>query len=655
MGARAMERPGPGLFARDALDRGAGPWVNVQEVTRSAVGELFEKLRAVDVEVSKLEVVLAGKADARALERVEAAERDTGRLEEAIGALRASCVDRDTFSQHVTLSDKLRSLLEKQEQQSKALENNLRVLTESLASKVTADEMKVELSQRPTKKELESALKGKVDAEAVALQLSNKVDISTANEKLLGKVDKTTLNEQLQDKVKRQDFAMTLEGYSTKQEMKSQISKAFNRTQEALDKDIRQIKEQLSNTVTTQQLEQELSNYVRVEDNKSLLSKSSKVISSLSELVTQQTLEKTANLLSKSFEENERQLKNKVEEEMALRQKNMMEEIKEALNKCTSLANLLQTSSSSCFELYKNKEGEINSAIDAVSEGISEVSGRINEVDALMMKVRALLSEEKLENQIGDAVEANLKGPLDELHIVQNMVVGTQRTNNELYKSMTDEYHASLLKLSERVDSLTSEVATLSKEIDRKISIEDFCAIMDTKPSLDDVNKALSEVSVQMSKRVTYDELKEIKKQQDLINDAIADEITLARWLWVKGELLMNGVVNWDVECANSAPRNFTKKRGTIEVNEAGVYEISFGFYGKRRPTIQLIVNSDAVLSVIDAPANTVHHVPRSRGTTGVTGQTHLDYISLPKCSKIQVRLSNGDMGQQGFLQLRKM
>lgn len=644
-----------GLLAGDALDRGSGPWVNVQPVTRGAVRELANRLRVAGLDVASLEAVLAGKADTSVLTRVETVEKTTGKLENEIGTLKSCCVDRTTFAQHVTLSDKLRSLLEKQEQQSKALENNLRILTESLSSKITVNEMKAELSQRPTKKELETVLKDKVDLESVTLQLSNKIDISAANEKLLRKVDKTTLNEQLRDKIKQQDFTTTLENYSTKQEMKSQISKAFNKVQETIDKDIEQIKTHLSNIITTQQLEQELSNYARMEDIKSIFSKSSKVISSLSELVTEETLEKTTNLLSKSFEETERQIKKKVEEEIALRQKTTMEEIQKEFNKCSSLTNLLQTSSSNCFELYKNKEEEINSVIDAVNEGVNDVSGRINDIDTLMMKAKTFLDEEKLETQIGNAIEATLKNPLDDLHMVQNMVVGTQRTNNELYNSMNNEYHSSLLKLSERVDSLSSEVATLSKEIDRKISIEDFCAIMDTKPSLDDVNKTLSEVSVQMSKRVTYDELKEIKKQQDLINDAIADEITLARWLWVKGELLSNGVVSWDVESANSAPRNFTKKRGTIEVNEAGVYEISFGFYGRRRPTVQLTVNSDAVLSVLDAPANTVHHVPRSRGTTGVTGQTHLDYISLPAHSKLQLRLSGGDAGLQGFLQLRKM
>ncbi|GIQ90330.1 hypothetical protein KIPB_013082 [Kipferlia bialata] len=99
-----------------------------------------------------------------------------------------------------------------------------------------------------------------------------------------------------------------------------------------------------------------------------------------------------------------------------------------------------------------------------------------------------------------------------------------------------------------------------------------------------------------------------------------------------------------------------SRDRATIEVAQSGLYEVSFGFFGKRRPTIQLVVNGDPVLSAVTAVGPTVYHPPRSRDAVGVTGQTCRDYLSLPAGARVQLSFSNGEAStSQGFINLKKL
>ena len=45
-----------------------------------------------------------------------------------------------------------------------------------------------------------------------------------------------------------------------------------------------------------------------------------------------------------------------------------------------------------------------------------------------------------------------------------------------------------------------------------------------------------------------------------------------------------------------------------LRIADAGLYEITFAFFTKCKPSIQLIVNGESVLSAINSPSYTVHH-----------------------------------------------
>lgn len=45
-----------------------------------------------------------------------------------------------------------------------------------------------------------------------------------------------------------------------------------------------------------------------------------------------------------------------------------------------------------------------------------------------------------------------------------------------------------------------------------------------------------------------------------------------------------------------------------IRVVEAGLYEITFAFFTKSKPSIQLVVNGESVMSAINSSSYVVHH-----------------------------------------------
>lgn len=45
-----------------------------------------------------------------------------------------------------------------------------------------------------------------------------------------------------------------------------------------------------------------------------------------------------------------------------------------------------------------------------------------------------------------------------------------------------------------------------------------------------------------------------------------------------------------------------------IRIEEGGLYEISFAFFTKTKPSIQIIVNGESVMSAINSPSYVVHH-----------------------------------------------
>ena len=196
-----------------------------------------------------------------------------------------------------------------------------------------------------------------------------------------------------------------------------------------------------------------------------------------------------------------------------------------------------------------------------------------------------------------------------------------------------------------------------------KSAIEGALSSLDKKANIDDINRSLTEVNRELAQRPTLAELNRVIGEQSLIMESLCSEHLLGRWIWksgrVKGE---KHAVPWNVQNINTNPENFVweKDRCAITTVAPGLYEVTFGFFTRKKPSVQLLVNGEPVLSAVNSASYAVHHSSGRLAAVGphpagnVTGLTLIDYIALPPKARVSCSYQ-GEEGGEGFLGLRKL
>ena len=104
-------------------------------------------------------------------------------------------------------------------------------------------------------------------------------------------------------------------------------------------------------------------------------------------------------------------------------------------------------------------------------------------------------------------------------------------------------------------------------------------------------------------RKASHDDFKSHVNEQSLLNEALCAENMVGRWIWKSGEVRVGNAVPWEVQTVNTFPDNFLWEREKTAVLTVapGLYEITFGFFAARKPTVQLLVNGEVVLSAINS------------------------------------------------------
>lgn len=144
--------------------------------------------------------------------------------------------------------------------------------------------------------------------------------------------------------------------------------------------------------------------------------------------------------------------------------------------------------------------------------------------------------------------------------------------------------------------------------------------------------------------------------------------------MWKSGELVSGYAVPWELQSVNTCPENFLwQEDKTIILTVApGLYEITFGFYSSKKPTVQVLVNGETILSAVNSSSYVIHHssgkfkggavAPSGNGKASsashtygnLTGLTLIDFIALPAKARVSISYS-GEGGAEGFFGLRKL
>ena len=97
---------------------------------------------------------------------------------------------------------------------------------------------------------------------------------------------------------------------------------------------------------------------------------------------------------------------------------------------------------------------------------------------------------------------------------------------------------------------------------------------------------------------------------QAIINDALCSENCVARWTWKSGQVKNGYAIPWEIQTVNTAPDNFIweKEKTSISVVASGLYQISMGIYADKKPTVQVMVNGEPIISAVNSSGYLMHH-----------------------------------------------
>ena len=85
-------------------------------------------------------------------------------------------------------------------------------------------------------------------------------------------------------------------------------------------------------------------------------------------------------------------------------------------------------------------------------------------------------------------------------------------------------------------------------------------------------------------------DFKNYKMKQMNINESLCLENIVGRWNWKGNQLGKGFSIIWENQIINTLPDNFIYEKGKqyIQIVNAGLYKVEFGFFSKNKPTIQM-------------------------------------------------------------------
>lgn len=265
-------------------------------------------------------------------------------------------------------------------------------------------------------------------------------------------------------------------------------------------------------------------------------------------------------------------------------------------------------------------------------------------------ELRSALNEKADNSQIGRLISTKLN--------IEEIV----KLRSEIETALSEmKAKASRSELDSHVASTKIAIEEISKELLSKAYIKDICTLLDMKASIDDVNSALMDIHKELDNKISLQDHNMHVNEQQALNAVLCSENTIGRWIWRNGELANGFAIPWEIQCVNTAPDNFIwePEASNIIVVTPGLYEITFGFYCKKKPTVQLLVNGETILSAVNNASYVIHHSSgRLKGATSasstIAGLTLIDFIALPPRAKISLSY-NGERKCEGFLAFRKL
>ena len=591
-------------------------------------------------------------------------------------------------------------------------------VSNALNQKANKDSVLQSLQNKVNKNEIEIILNNKIDRSdfySLKNKINEKLDIVQADNlknMIDSKVDKIALdniiNQIINSKAEINDFKLISDAF---QDMKTTLNKRIDDIDNDLDRLIENIKTQFQSlNVVINNLENnkvELGNFEKIQNGISKKADMEKVDSLINKLKNE--MFETINEFKNDVIGNRKKFEDKLNEKFTVLQndnKNMLnsinnekeniqnyykkkenekdnieEKTKEIMDKTLNEINKEISDLNLSYDKYfSNLKNEISQKIDfsKMNEILSQItndmnqkissqeiqemnSNMISEINKRLDDFENIFSKE-LENKISKSEIDNIiedKINKSEIFIeeISSIKLLLEKTNNELKNKIDSQKFESVIK------SFNKCFDNVKEEMDTKSNMKETNEILKNKVEIEEINKALKEIHDELEKKNSIEDFSKAMDNQSIINETLCSENYLGRWIWQSGKIKNGYSIPWEIQSINTSPENFiwNKDKTYIIINENGLYELNLGFYADKKPTIQILVNDEVIISAINSNSYVIHQSSGGRLKSvgknsfgNVTGLTMIDYIMLPQNSKISISYTGVD-GAFGFLGLKKL
>jgi hypothetical protein len=270
---------------------------------------------------------------------------------------------------------------------------------------------------------------------------------------------------------------------------------------------------------------------------------------------------------------------------------------------------------------------------EQLSKKVSHIFADFTQLD----KENENLNIKALKDWICKKVKEEVKMGIKALPATQSELIQTETFSQTEYRPAEKDFAA----LKDKIAIIEQELKIQTSKIDQsKIINAENTAVLDE----DLINHNTARQITKQFDEKLYRLCSELSACRALQNAQLSQPYyRCAQWIWNCSTLKHGSAVPWNIETVNTDTKNiFWEPNCTkLKIQEAGLYEIKFAFFTKCRPSIQLLVNGESVMSAINSPSYVVHHSPgfvltdqgklETGAITGLSLVVYLDYLGLFK------------------------
>lgn len=263
------------------------------------------------------------------------------------------------------------------------------------------------------------------------------------------------------------------------------------------------------------------------------------------------------------------------------------------------------------------------------------------EIKALKINAKERISSHKQNNTVDD-FETYV---LERLSKLDKALKGIDQSGSDRKMIST----VKILPEKESTNEYANELKQLRTMIDKKADSFTICKLLDEKADIEEVNKLLKELHNEIDSIPA--QIVEPTRTIDTIRKSEA-----VMWTWKSGLLISDQRIPWENEQHNTMPSNFIlcKNRFETIVMSEGLYEISFGFFGRKKPKVEMILNGEVIVNSLKMKLSENSDKFENKHSSGnIVGLTYYDFIALPYNSRIYFTFEGGK-GYEGFVRFKK-